>query len=955
VLIYVPFDGMPMQKSGPAFRRAKEDGKMFARFGVTKKPEKSFIPDAMVDSFFRNPDPRTVGHFGIPPAAAHALSQRGVSRLYEWQSDCLRMDGVLDGRSLVYCAPTSGGKSLVAELLLMRRLLFKGLRGLYILPYVSICSEKVTTLNEIWGTSLGLRIEGFFSNQSTTWHKGVDIAVCTIEKASGVLNRLFEENRIREVGTIIMDELHYMQDGFRGYLLELMLLKLKLHRAKRAGVNLQIIGMSATLPNVDMLARWMNAALYETTFRPVPLELLVQCDNRVFSTDLKEIGESAQHFGAKDYDGAASLCWDAVQENQSVLCFCPTKMRCEKGAVQIAELFGSVNIGQPFDELIQQLEDSPAGLCPILAETIPHKVAYHHAGLTMEERRILEQAFREGVVRVLCCTSTLAAGVNLPCRRVIIRGLTVGTTTLDQARFKQMAGRAGRAGLDTSGECFIIAQSKEVDTVKTLLEKDLPPLTSAIKGPNLVRAFLECTCLNLLKSADELFNALLEPTEEVLEAQEYLLEKKLVSVKPDNSSRPWSAACSFGKSPDITEVVAKAPAPVATTATAPTHPPSASGFITPPPKKRARLNAGMGNNALLHEPSVVALPVAPNSGQETPMISLPPSPRPVEATMEGGGPLTSEQEDSMDSVTRAALKKENNEGEGEKISSGIKGGCLIIHNLEPTPLGDAVTFAAMSPAEGLLLYHDLSKVNSKGLYLDTELHLTYLCTPVSQFRPNWAEYQKIFSRLGSRERKVAQAIGVNEGFLIQQHQNPTNWPADWENPTRKQLLLMKHTRFYIALVLYSLLHEKPVSKVASSFKLNRGEVQGWQSLAGSFCGMVMQLCERLGWWHFQGIFKALLPRVSFGVTQDILPLVRCGLHAPRARLLHEVGYDVEKLARAEVVEVMRLLGKHQQFEMRSEDRLRDMATDLIAAAQNRITLDAQQLEDEHSDSGSDEN
>ena len=87
---------------------------------------------------------------------------------------------------------------------------------------------------------------------------------------------------------------------------------------------------------------------------------------------------------------------------------------------------------------------------------IRHGFAYHHGGLTDVERSIIERAFRAGIVKVLFCTSTLAAGVNLPAKRVIITSLMQGMAPLTDTMYKQMVGRAGRYGLDDSGDSFLV-------------------------------------------------------------------------------------------------------------------------------------------------------------------------------------------------------------------------------------------------------------------------------------------------------------------------------------------------------------------------------------------------------------------------------------------------------------------------------------------------------------------
>ena len=200
----------------------------------------------------------------------------------------------------------------------------------------------------------------------------------------------------------------------------------------------QIIGMSATLPNIEMLAQWLNADLYVTDFRPVPLIELMKVGKTVTDADLQTISEINEADVVKgDEEHVIPLCLETIREGNSVLIFCPTKNWCEKLAKTIADHFqkllgesgsnGGVNdkrhqrttappklaefVNRPaILEILEQLSRSPVGLDKALSAVVSNAVSFHHAGLTIDERDVVENAFKKGVIKVLIATSTLSSG-----------------------------------------------------------------------------------------------------------------------------------------------------------------------------------------------------------------------------------------------------------------------------------------------------------------------------------------------------------------------------------------------------------------------------------------------------------------------------------------------------------------------------------------------------------------
>ncbi|KAL4193941.1 hypothetical protein AMTRI_Chr05g66280 [Amborella trichopoda] len=470
----------------------------------------------------------------LPSKICEVYLKKGISRLYPWQVECLQVDGVQQKRNLVYCASTSAGKSIVAEILMLRRVITTRKMALLVLPYVSLCSEKAEHLEALLDP-LKMHVRSFYANQGgRTLPKDTSIAVCTIEKANSLINKLLEEGRLSEVGVIVIDELHMVGDQRRGYLLELMLTKLRYaagegYSEASSGDSsstsggktdpahgLQIIGMSATMPNVAAIADWLQAGLYETEFRPVPLVEYIKVGNTILNKKLEVVRtiQKKADLGGKDPDHIVALCDEIVQEGHSVLLFCSSRKGCETTARHVSKFLKEFTVNsrdsvweiKDASSALEVLRKCPAGLDPVLEEILPSGVAYHHAGLTVEEREIVETCYRQGIVRVLMATSTLAAGVNLPARRVIFRQPRIGRDFIDGTRYKQMAGRAGRTGIDTSGESILICKPEEVKRISALLNDSCPPLQSCLSEDKngMTHAILEVVAGGIVQTATDI-------------------------------------------------------------------------------------------------------------------------------------------------------------------------------------------------------------------------------------------------------------------------------------------------------------------------------------------------------------------------------------------------------------------------------------------------------------------
>ncbi|XP_026030452.1 helicase POLQ-like isoform X1 [Astatotilapia calliptera] len=457
--------------------------------------------------------------FGLPSKVKELMFKlRGIQSLYDWQQTCLNLDCVQQRKNLIYSLPTSGGKTLVAEILILRELLCRRKDCLFILPYISLVQEKVRGLAS-FGLELDFMVEEYAGSKGrfppVKRRNKTSLYIATIEKAHSLVNSLIESSRLDNLGLVVVDELHMLGDGSRGAIIEMTLAKVQY-----VSKTTQIIGMSATLGNIKDLQMFLRAENYTNNFRPVQLKEFVKLHDTIYEVDPKE--ENCFRFSRLlnfkysstmqkiDPDHIIALVTEVIPAH-SCLLFCPTKKNCENVAAMICKYLKEDFLRHREEEkgvLLRELRDSGNGsLCPVLKVTVPYGVAYHHSGLTSEERKLVEEAYSSGVLCLLTCTSTLAAGINLPARRVILRSPYIATDFLKRSQYKQMVGRAGRAGIDSVGESILILQEKDRNMAKTLVCAPMESCYSNLMhddGKGLLSLVLSLIGLNITSSVEQL-------------------------------------------------------------------------------------------------------------------------------------------------------------------------------------------------------------------------------------------------------------------------------------------------------------------------------------------------------------------------------------------------------------------------------------------------------------------
>ncbi|KAL1841295.1 hypothetical protein VTJ49DRAFT_7240 [Mycothermus thermophilus] len=466
-------------------------------------------------------DPRlSLAHpgYGLPQKLVANLLSLCIKSIYPWQKACLLGPGLLNGeRNLVYSAPTGGGKSLVADLLMLKRVMEdRDAKAILVLPYVALVQEKVRWLRNVvsgisrrdldqideddkkgsfWAPRADkdtIRVVGFFGGSKirAAW-ADFDVAVCTIEKANSLVNTAIEDCTISKLRAVVLDELHMIDDGHRGYLLELLTTKLLC-----LGQPIQIIGMSATLSNIELLKNWLEAHSYETHYRPIPIHEHLVYDGKIYAAEtnasllktLTQLGSAPGSSAGQSpqplriikpsahkelqypvRNAVVALADETVRAGHGVLIFSSSRIGCESDALLLSQVLPGPEETDPAiqekrQDLLGNLRSLTTGLDPKLEKTIPFGVAFH------------PKAYDDGILKACVATCSLAAGINLPARRVILNNARMGRNLVGPAMLRQMRGRAGRKGKDEVGETYLCCGKQDLENVIDLMHADLPEL-----------------------------------------------------------------------------------------------------------------------------------------------------------------------------------------------------------------------------------------------------------------------------------------------------------------------------------------------------------------------------------------------------------------------------------------------------------------------------------------------
>ena len=390
----------------------------------------------------------------IPEELVRFFQDKRIAELYPPQEQAIRA-GLLDGKSLVVSSPTASGKTLLALMAAYMKAKEQGRKVVYLAPLRALASEKYAEFSELrrFGISTAISTGDYDSTGESLGRS--DIIVLTNERFDSVMRH--RVSWINSIGLFIADEVHLAGNDNRGPTLEMILTKV-LH----LGLDAQLLALSATISNAKVLAQWLRAVPVELDWRPVPLREGVHDYGSILFTD----GELRQ-VPRTTYGAPIDVAMDTVKSGGQSLIFANTRRRSVSLATRASELTQrtlSPEEKKAVSEASRRILTSgeETSLSRLLAEVVAKGAAFHHAGLEAEHRRIVEDYYRGRAIKLLASTPTLAAGINLPARRVVIADMTRydaergGNAEISVLEYRQMAGRAGRPQYDDHGETVMI-------------------------------------------------------------------------------------------------------------------------------------------------------------------------------------------------------------------------------------------------------------------------------------------------------------------------------------------------------------------------------------------------------------------------------------------------------------------------------------------------------------------
>jgi len=411
-----------------------------------------------------------------------AASGLELDKLFPFALDAFQTEAIAAleaGRSVVVCAPTGSGKTLIGEYAIYRALA-RSKRVFYTTPLKALSNQKLRDFRDTFGAeNVGLLTGDVSINRDAP------IVVMTTE----IFRNMLYGTTIGQVGTslidveaVVLDECHYMNDRQRGTVWEESIIY--------CPPNIQLVALSATVANSDQLTDWIRQVhgptdLIYSDFRPVPLTFhfcnlkgvfpLLEPNSKRMNPRLKPRGGKGARgdrgrVPRQETPGLAFALSEFKQRDMlPAIYFIFSRRGCDQAMQEVSRLPLKLLTSKETDTLKEQIDrflaENPELAHADLIPPLYKGIAAHHAGVLPAWKGLIEELFQQGLIKVVFATETLAAGINMPARTTVISSLSKRTDTghrlLTASEFLQMAGRAGRRGMDVQGHVVTMQSAFE--------------------------------------------------------------------------------------------------------------------------------------------------------------------------------------------------------------------------------------------------------------------------------------------------------------------------------------------------------------------------------------------------------------------------------------------------------------------------------------------------------------
>ncbi|MFN0205192.1 MAG: DEAD/DEAH box helicase [Planctomycetota bacterium] len=393
------------------------------------------------------------------------------------------MAAIREGKSVVVAAPTGAGKTLVAEIAIADTVA-RGKRVIYTSPLKALSNQKYRDFKSVAGTQVGILTGDVSINADAP------LLIMTTEI---LRNEIFDApHRLAEVEVVVFDEVHYLDDVDRGTVWEEAILF--------APRQMRFVALSATIPNLNQFVNWLRRVHphpveeIESRWRPVPLHHF--CYHPAAGEfDVTQIYKMQQRVGREgmrrqDPDMGKNLLTSLQQRKElPILWFCFSRKECERRARRNAwRTFLNTRerglVEELFDSTCALFQQEVAGDLVEMRNLASRGIGYHHAGMLPVHKEITERMFTSGLLKLLFTTETFAMGINMPAKTVVFDALRkfngIEFDWLRTRDYMQMAGRAGRQGMDKEGKVISVVDTEDLHDapIERLVFGELEPVRS---------------------------------------------------------------------------------------------------------------------------------------------------------------------------------------------------------------------------------------------------------------------------------------------------------------------------------------------------------------------------------------------------------------------------------------------------------------------------------------------